>query len=284
MVLSITALFFACLPTSGLTGSFRPPIETCSYADRVLAGYPGSVLRRRRTFPLVLRGRRLGYPAGLRCGGATQVGIPNRPQREPRELDHVMRTYPYTIENGSGEELTFLGVVRDQNGERLEAKALARPGAGPPMHAHPRQEEALTVVSGKLGFQCVGEAPRYAGPGETVIFAPGIGHRWWNAGTSDLSCTGWAKPPENVEYILTALFDSMKRRGRTRPDFFDAAFLLSRYRLEMVMLEIPAVVQKVAFPVLLAVGKILGKYDRFRDAPEPISESRVGSRHSPSAV
>jgi len=37
-------------------------------------------------------------------------------------------------------------------------------------------------------------------------------------------------------------------------------------------------VQKVAFPVLLAVGKILGKYDRFRDAPEPIAESRVGSQ------
>ena len=46
-----------------------------------------------------------------------------------------MPPYPYTIENGSGEELTFLGVVRDQNGERLDARSLARPGAGPPMNA-----------------------------------------------------------------------------------------------------------------------------------------------------
>jgi quercetin dioxygenase-like cupin family protein len=195
-----------------------------------------------------------------------------------------MPPYPYTIENGSGEELTFLGVVRDQNGERLDARSLARPGAGPPMHVHPLQEEAMTVVSGTLGFQCVGDPPRYAGPGETVIFAPGMGHRWWNAGTSDLCCTGWAKPPDNVEYILTAIFASMKRCGRKRPDLFDAAFLLTRYRTEMGMLEIPAFVQRAAFPVVVALGTILGKYDKFTNAPEPVQRSHPGSRHSTGAV
>ena len=89
-----------------------------------------------------------------------------------------MKTYPYTIENGSGEVLTFLGRVRGQDGERVEAEARAQPGAGPPMHVHHLQEEAMTVVSGKLGFQMVGGPPQYAGPGETKIFAPGVGHRW----------------------------------------------------------------------------------------------------------
>lgn len=195
-----------------------------------------------------------------------------------------MRTYPYTIENGSGEELTFLGVVPDQDGDRLEVESHARPGAGPPMHVHHLQEEAMTVVSGKLGFQIVGEPPRYAGPGETVVFAPGVGHRWWNAGTTELSLTGWAKPPHNVEYFLSALFDSTKRSGRHRPGLFDAAFLLTRYRSEMGMLAIPAVVQKVAFPLLLAIGTLLGKYDRFKDAPGPVLESDVESRHATSAV
>ena len=195
-----------------------------------------------------------------------------------------MHTYPHKIENGSGEVLTFLGVVRDQDGDRIEAELQAQPGAGPPMHVHHLQEEAMTVVAGKLGFQTVGEQPRYAGPGETMIFAPGVGHRWWNAGTTELHCTGWAKPPHNVEYFLTAVFGSMKRTGRKRPGFFDAAFLLTRYRSEMRMLEIPAVVQKVAFPVLLAVGKALGKYDKFKDAPEPVREPQVGSRHSIGAV
>jgi quercetin dioxygenase-like cupin family protein len=195
-----------------------------------------------------------------------------------------MQTYPHKIENGSGEVLTFLGVVRDQGGDRIEAEVRAQPGAGPPMHVHHLQEEAMTVVAGKLGFQTVGEQPRYAGPGETMIFAPGIGHRWWNAGTTQLHCTGWARPPHNVEYVLTAMFDSMKRSGRKRPGVFDAAFLLTRYRSEMRMLEIPAVVQSVAFPVLLALGKILGKYDKFKDAPEPVRESYPRLPHRTRAV
>ena len=96
----------------------------------------------------------------------------------------------------------------------------------------------MTVVAGKLGLQFAGEQPRYAGPGETVILKRGVGHRWWNAGTTELRCTGWATPPNNLEYFLTALFDSTKRSGRKRPGFFDAAFLLMRYRSEIRMLDI----------------------------------------------
>ena len=188
----------------------------------------------------------------------------------------LMHTYPYKIENGSGEELVFLGVAGAESGERLEVEVRAQPGAGPPMHVHYLQEEAMTVVSGKLGFQTAGEEPRYAGPGETKIFACGVGHRWWNAGATELHCTGWARPPHNVEYFLTALFGSMKRAGRKRPDFFDAAFLLTRYRSEIRMLDIPAIVQTVAFPVLLAIGKLVGKYDRFQGAPEPVQPSQAG--------
>jgi hypothetical protein len=50
------------------------------------------------------------------------------------------------------------------------------------------------------------------------------------------------------------------------------------------MLDIPAVVQKVAFPVLLAAGTLLGKYDKFKDAPEPVLETQAGSPHSTGAV
>jgi len=130
----------------------------------------------------------------------------------------------------------------------MELELLAPPDVGAPMHLHHLQEEAMTVVAGKLGLQFDGEQPRYAWPGETVILKQGVGHRWWNAGTTELRCTGWATPPNNLEYFLTALFDSMKRSGRKRPGFFDAAFLLTRYRSEIRMLDIPAVVQKVAFP------------------------------------
>lgn len=77
-----------------------------------------------------------------------------------------MVTYPYTIANGSGERLTFTGVTQGPSGERLGADGVAQPGAGPPMHVHYLQEEAVRVVRGRVGYQLVGGPPQYAGPGE----------------------------------------------------------------------------------------------------------------------
>jgi hypothetical protein len=36
------------------------------------------------------------------------------------------------------------------------------------------------------------------------------------------------------------------------------------------MLTIPAAVQRFVFPVLVAVGRLLGRYARYADAPEPV--------------
>ena len=33
-----------------------------------------------------------------------------------------MHTYPHKIENGEGEVITFLGVVRDRDGDRMEVE------------------------------------------------------------------------------------------------------------------------------------------------------------------
>ena len=45
-------------------------------------------------------------------------------------------TYPHTIENGAGEQITFVRCVRDSAGDRLEVENLAKPDSGPPMHVH----------------------------------------------------------------------------------------------------------------------------------------------------
>ena len=103
------------------------------------------------------------------------------------------------------------------------------------------------------------------------MFKPGEAHRFWNAGTEELHCLGRIAPADNVEYFLTQLFESTKRNGGTRPDPFDIAFLISRYRSEFGVLEIPTAVQRVMFPVLRLFGTMLGKYRRYADAPEPVT-------------
>jgi quercetin dioxygenase-like cupin family protein len=184
------------------------------------------------------------------------------------------QTYPHVIENGGGERLVFHRRVRGAAGDRLEGENFVQPGAGPPMHVHHLQEEALTVVSGLIGFQRPGEPAQFAGPGEQVVFKAGEAHKFWNAGKDVLHCTAYIEPADNIEFFLGELFASTARHGGARPGLFDVAFLLTRYRSEFGMLEIPAVVQRLVFPAVLALGNALGKYRRFADAPEPVQASR----------
>ena len=179
-------------------------------------------------------------------------------------------TYPHTIDNGAGERITFLRRVAGTAGERLEGENVVRPGAGPPMHVHHFQEEAFTVEEGRIGYQRAGERAQFAGPGETVVFKPGEAHRFWNAGESDLRCTGHVEPADNTEYFLTQLFESTKRSGTGRPSLFDIAFLASRYRHEFAMVDIPRAVQRIVFPAVVGVGTLLGRYRRYAGAPKPV--------------
>jgi mannose-6-phosphate isomerase-like protein (cupin superfamily) len=186
-----------------------------------------------------------------------------------------MSDHPRTIDNGAGEELTFLAVHTDEHGEYLEAKNSVSPGSGPPMHVHYLQEESLTVERGTMGWQRQGEEELLAQRGETVTFAPGEVHRFWNAGEEELVCTGYVRPPDNLEYFLTGIFASTRENGGKRPRLFDAAYLLSRYRSEFGMADIPAPVQRLVFPVVVAVGRLFGLQRRFADAPEPVTRTRA---------
>ena len=179
-------------------------------------------------------------------------------------------TYPHTIENGAGERRTFLRRVPGARGDRIEAENVVGPGAGPIMHVHHQQEEALTVVQGRMGYRRPGEPARFAGPGETVVFQVGEAHEFWNAGQETLRCTGYIEPADNVEYFLAAISESQRRSGGSRPSLLDAAFLARRYRDEFGLVEIPAPVQRLVFPVLVAIGTLLGRYDKYADAPEPV--------------
>jgi quercetin dioxygenase-like cupin family protein len=190
-----------------------------------------------------------------------------------------MPTYPYTIDNGAGEQLTFLRLTRAASGERIEVDGVARPGAGPPMHVHHLQEERVLVVTGRVGYQVPGKPQQFAGPGQVVVWPAGTPHRWWNAGDTELRMTGWCAPPGNVEFYLAAMFASMKENGGKRPGLFDAAFLTTRYRNEFAMLELPTFMRQCVIPVVYALGFALGKYAKYKDAPPPIASSPPTTNH-----
>lgn len=179
-------------------------------------------------------------------------------------------SYPHSIDNGNGETITFLGRSQGPDGERLEVTNVVKPGIGPVMHVHHHQEEALTVVKGRIGYQRLGQPEAFAGPGDTVTFPPGDAHRFWNAGDDDLVCRGYISPADNIEYFLGEIFDSQKRAGSMRPNVFEAAYLTRHFKSEFAMVEIPAPVQRYVFPVLIAIGNALGKFKRYASAPAAV--------------
>ena len=78
-------------------------------------------------------------------------------------------------------------------------------------------------------------------------------------------------PAGNFIWFITRLHASMAENGGGRPGLFDAAFLITHFRSEYDMMEIPAVVKRVMFPVVVALGHVLGKYRKYADAPAPLS-------------
>jgi len=175
-------------------------------------------------------------------------------------------TLPITIESITGEKLTFLRIVTRDGIEYLEGENEVQPNAGPPMHVHYKQDESFMVISGKLGYQDLGGEKKYAGPGETVLFKAGTPHKFWNAGKDLLYYSGYVSPAGNLAYFLSQIYKSINENGG-KPGMYDIAFLLNRYKSEFGMVEIPSIVQKTLFPLILFFGNLRGKNKKFMDAP-----------------
>ena len=177
---------------------------------------------------------------------------------------------PHTIQNTIGETLIFKELVHEPDGDKVIVENFVKPKSGPPMHTHFLQDEALTVVEGRIAYQVQGGPVQYAGVGETVEFKRGTPHRFWNAGEDVLHCTGYVKPANTIVFFLSSVYAAQNKTGTEKPETFDGAYLLTRYAAEYDMAEIPPFVKKVIIPATYYVGKLLGKYKHFQDAPAPL--------------
>src|SRR6476660_8473166 len=99
---------------------------------------------------------------------------------------------PHTIENWFGEKVIFKSI--DTQTDKIEIESFCKPGVGPVMHTHYKQDECMTVISGKIGYQVYGQEKLYAGPGETVMFERGVAHKFWAEGDEVLHCKGFVQP------------------------------------------------------------------------------------------
>ncbi len=179
-------------------------------------------------------------------------------------------TLPHIIENGLGEKIIFKEIINEPDGDKVVIEGYCKPKGGPAMHVHYKQDDALTVVSGKMGYQVLGQQPVYLLAGQTATFSRSQPHRFWNAGDDELRISSWVKPANSIIFFLSTLYAAQKKSGNSRPEVFDGAYLLVRYKNEYGLPELPSFVKNVIMPITYQIGKALGKYSKFKNAPKPL--------------
>ena len=171
-------------------------------------------------------------------------------------MDNFLR-----LENRHNGEILRMRRVRDPKGQivlMLDGSLPPRT-VGPPLHVHFQEHEKIVVKAGTVGAQ-VGKEKITVPTGGTAVMPAGVSHRWWNAGDDLLELTGQAVPAVDLDRYLQGLFAVLNASTNGRPSIFHLAHVLWRHR-DTQLLAVPApAIQRIVFPVVLFIGRILGKY------------------------
>jgi mannose-6-phosphate isomerase-like protein (cupin superfamily) len=163
------------------------------------------------------------------------------------------------LENRHTGEVLVMRRMRDAQGQIvLTLDGTLPPGtSGPPLHVHFHENEEGIVKAGTLGAQ-IGTDKFVIPAGGTVVLPAGRPHRWWNAGDDLLEFSGHVVPVDLDRY-LQAVFAVLNASNR-RPPIFYLAHVLWRHRDTQLLSIPPPAIQRILLPVVLIIGRILGKY------------------------
>ena len=169
-------------------------------------------------------------------------------------MDNFLR-----LENRHTGEVLVMRRMRDAQGQIvLTLDGSLPPGtSGPPLHVHFKEREQGIVKSGTLGAQ-IGKDKFVVPTGGTVDLPAGRPHRWWNAGDDLLEFSGQVVVVDLDRY-LQGVF-AVLNASNGRPPIFYLAHVLWRHRDTQRLSIPPPVIQRIVLPVVLTIGRILGKY------------------------
>jgi quercetin dioxygenase-like cupin family protein len=174
------------------------------------------------------------------------------------------------LENRRTGEILRLRRVRDEKGQTiLYLDGSLPPGAdGPPLHIHFHEREEGIVKAGTLGAQ-IGDETVIVRAGGNAAFGAGVVHRWWNAGGDLLEFSGRVIPLVDFDRYLQAIFSVLNASPSGRPSIFYFAHVAWRHRHTQAIATPPRIIQRLIFPVVLLIGRMLGKYrgDNWPGAP-----------------
>jgi len=190
------------------------------------------------------------------------------------------------LENRHTGETLRMRRERDVSGQVvLIVEGTLPPGSkGPPPHVHFREREEGRVQAGTLGAR-IGGQTTIVQTGGNALFPAGVVHSWWNAGETLLQFNGRVVPAVDLDQFLQALFAVLNASATDRPSIFYLAHVLWRHRRTQAVVRPPVAIQRILFPVVLLIGRVLGKYkgQSWPGCPEtcpgaPLSEAATAER------
>src|SRR5580704_15483429 len=187
--------------------------------------------------------------------------------KSQRVLSELMRQGRTTVdnylrlENPHTGEILRMRRVRDSEGQTILALDGSLPprADGPPLHIHFHQREEVMVKAGTLGAQ-VGTEKIIVPTGGTAVLPAGVVHKWWNAGDDLLELSGRAIPAGDLDRYLQGIFAVLNASPSGRPSIFYIAHVAWRHRHTQSIAKPPQAIPRIVFPLVLFVGRVLGKY------------------------
>jgi mannose-6-phosphate isomerase-like protein (cupin superfamily) len=165
------------------------------------------------------------------------------------------------LENRKTGEILQMRRVRDSQGQtilKIEGSLPPR-AAGPPLHVHFHTREEGNVREGTLGVR-VGKQQTVVQAGGSAVFPAGVVHNWWNAGDDMLVFSGQAVPAGDLDRYLQAIFAVLNASPSGRPSIFYIAHVAWRHRHTQALAMPPRAIQRIVLPLIVFVGRVLGKY------------------------
>jgi mannose-6-phosphate isomerase-like protein (cupin superfamily) len=163
---------------------------------------------------------------------------------------------PAIVNPISGERITILQA--GARGDVLVWELVLAPGGRvPSSHSHPRQEERFTIREGRMRFR-VGRRRLLAGPGDTVVVAPGKSHHFANPGPVPARVEVRTSPALGMADLLetaAALAREQHGAGRALPRLADMALFMRDFEAEVAAPVAPGLVRRAARAMAAMAGR-----------------------------
>jgi mannose-6-phosphate isomerase-like protein (cupin superfamily) len=176
----------------------------------------------------------------------------------PYRDDDVLTSPP------AGKTIRFDGRPDDPETDPLQFDMwLAADGShGPMSHVHPRQDEVLRVVDGRLGIAREGDR-RVLGPDEAVTIPAGDRHRFWNAGDDCLHLRGAVDPGLRTEAFMRITYGIARDGAPVTPsgmplNLLRLAVVLDEYDDMLLLAALPGWLQLLGVRALAPLARALG--------------------------